>query len=72
MTHQEPIFFPQPGQEEDEASAIVAVLRQLKSRTSSPVVRTCLEEACEEILHLAGQGLAGPEDTEEESDLEVA
>lgn len=50
-----------PGEEErDEVEEVLAVLRGLMQRMTSPVVRACLEDACTSIAHLAGSS-AEPE-----------
>jgi hypothetical protein len=37
-----------------EAAEVMVALRTLLGRISSPVIRACLEEATEDIAHLAG------------------
>jgi hypothetical protein len=44
--------------ESDEVDAVLAGLADLLARVSSPVVRACLEEARDDILHLTGRGAA--------------
>jgi hypothetical protein len=39
---------------EDEVVAVLAALRELAQRVSSPMIRVCLETAQEDIVHLAG------------------
>ncbi len=46
--------FPEPAA--DEIADILSVLRNLANRTTSPVVRACLEEAAEGIEHLTDSG----------------
>jgi hypothetical protein len=41
--------------EADEIDEVVASLRQLEARVSSPMVRACLEDARRDILHLTGR-----------------
>lgn len=41
-------------EEADEITALLAALRELAGTVSVPVVRACLEEACEDIAHLTG------------------
>jgi hypothetical protein len=43
-----------PNSEMDEVEEVLASLRQLMARTGSPVVRACLEEAHDDIIHLTG------------------
>jgi hypothetical protein len=39
---------------DDEIAHLLAALRALAARASSPVVRACLEEAVTDIAHLTG------------------
>jgi hypothetical protein len=41
--------------ERDEIAEVLSVLEGLIPKVSSPVVRGCLEEAREDIAHLAGK-----------------
>jgi hypothetical protein len=41
---------------EDEVTMVLKALRELRDKVSSPVVRACLESACEDIAHLVGTG----------------
>jgi hypothetical protein len=43
--------------EVDEVTEVLATLRNLVARVSSPVVRTCLEEAHDDIIHLTGKDI---------------
>ena len=43
------------GPRPDEAGEVLAALRALLATTTSPVVRACLEDAHDDIAHLAGQ-----------------
>ena len=40
--------------EESEGAAILAGLRALIKRTQTPIIRTCLEDAHDDIAHLVG------------------
>jgi hypothetical protein len=40
-------------QNDDEIDAVLAALRKLMTRVRRPVVRACLEDAYDEIEHLA-------------------
>jgi hypothetical protein len=42
--------------EVDKADYVLDALRHLAGRVTSPVIRVCLEEAVEEIAHLAACG----------------
>ena len=42
--------------ERDEVEQILATLRALAQDAPSPVIRLCLEEARQDIAHLAGAG----------------
>jgi hypothetical protein len=42
--------------EPDEVAEVLAGLRALMARATIPVVRACLEDAHDDIAHLAGQG----------------
>jgi hypothetical protein len=51
---------PAPGQDDsraepDEVAEVLAGLRALMARATIPVVRACLEDAHDDIAHLAGQ-----------------
>jgi hypothetical protein len=41
--------------EQDEVGVALAGLRELMAKVSNPVVRACLEEAQEDIMHLTGR-----------------
>ncbi len=41
---------------EDEVEVVLAALRELQQKVSSPVIRACLESACDDITHLVGRG----------------
>ena len=45
-----------PEREDEEVADILSVLRHMASRTTSPVVRACLEEMVEDIAHLTDCG----------------
>ena len=40
----------------DEIAEVLAALRDLAGRSHSPLVRTCLESAAEDIAYLSGTG----------------
>jgi hypothetical protein len=42
-----------PGRR-DEVAGVLAALRALSQKVSNPMVRVCLESACEDIAHLTG------------------
>jgi hypothetical protein len=44
---------PEPDRIDDEIAAVLASLRKLMSKVSRPIVRACLEEAHDDIAHLA-------------------
>jgi hypothetical protein len=58
-----PVILKFPEPEADEVADIVLGLRRMAERTTSPVVRACLEEAAEEITHLTTGG-ERPEDAD--------
>ncbi len=41
---------------ESEVEMVLKALRELRDTVSSPVIRACLESACEDIAHLVGPG----------------
>jgi hypothetical protein len=41
--------------ERDEVEEVLEVLRELIGRGLRPFIRTCLEDACADIAHLAGR-----------------
>ena len=43
----------------DDVEGVLAVLRALTQKVSSPMVRVCLESACEDIAHLTGTAANG-------------
>jgi hypothetical protein len=45
-----------PGHEFDEVASVLDALHDLAGYFSSPVIRACLEDAVEEIAHLAARG----------------
>jgi hypothetical protein len=47
--------------ERDEVDTVLAGLADLVARVSSPVVRACLEEARDDILHLTARDAAAEE-----------
>jgi hypothetical protein len=49
----------------DEVEQVLAALRALMARASSPVVRACLEEAHDAIAHLTGRDAAQDLDSAE-------
>lgn len=48
----EPVLLAFADDKLDEVDQILDALRHMVSRTTSPMVRTCLEDAIEEIAHL--------------------
>ena len=51
-----PVILKFPAPEADEVADILSVLRHMANRTTSPVVRACLEDAAEGIEHLTDSG----------------
>jgi hypothetical protein len=51
-----PVILKFPAPEADEIADILSVLRNLANRTTSPVVRACLEDAAEGIEHRTNSG----------------
>jgi hypothetical protein len=45
-----------PEQDEGEIAGVVAALREMAGRATSPVIRACLEEAADDIAHLTACG----------------
>jgi hypothetical protein len=43
-------------QGQDEVKMVLAALRELAQKVSSPVIRACLESAHDDIVHLVGRG----------------
>lgn len=43
-----------------EADEIVRTLRLLAQQVSSPIIKVCLEDACEDIEHLSGSASPAP------------
>jgi hypothetical protein len=41
---------------EDEVEMVLAALRELQQKVSRPVIRSCLEAAYDDIVHLVGRG----------------
>ena len=54
MAEDQPVILQFPEKEEDEVDDILSVLRHAVSRATSPVIRACLEDAAEDIVHLTG------------------
>jgi hypothetical protein len=53
---------PPEASAEHEVEIVLKALRELRDKVSSPLVRTCLESAYEDIIHLVGTGEdAGPQ-----------
>jgi hypothetical protein len=40
---------------EDEVEMVLAALRELQQKVSRPVIRSCLEAAYDDIVHLVGR-----------------
>jgi hypothetical protein len=49
----------------EEVEEVLSTLRALMARVSSPVVRACLEEAHDDIAHLAGSEDSPAEDMDQ-------
>ncbi len=47
---------PPDASGEDEVMMVLKALRELRDQVASPVIRACLESACEDIAHLVGPG----------------
>ena len=45
-----------PDSGENEVDIVVNALRELQQKVVSPVIRACLDVACEDIAHLVGPG----------------
>jgi hypothetical protein len=56
-----PVILRFPRPEADEIADIVFGLRRMAERATSPVVRACLEDAAEDIVHLMGGEKTGEE-----------
>jgi hypothetical protein len=53
------------AREPDEIDEVLAALRSLLARASSPIVRACLEDAHDDIAHLTGRDGGQGEDRTE-------
>ena len=47
---------------DDEPEEVLAALRNLITRVANPVVRACLEDASDDIIHLTGRDVIPTED----------
>lgn len=56
MDDQEPVLLPFLEDEVDEVADILGNLQDMAGRVTNPVVRVCLEEVQEEIVHLTSRG----------------
>jgi hypothetical protein len=52
--------------DQGEVEMVLAALRELAQKVSSPVIRACLESAHDDIIHLVGRGEDA--DTAEDAD----
>ena len=41
---------------QDDIAAVLVVLRGLAEKTCHPIVRACLEQVCDDIVHLTSHG----------------
>ncbi len=51
-------------EDSDEIDEILAALRRFMDRVSSPVVRACLEDTCDDIIHLLDKDIGPTNDVD--------
>jgi len=57
MPDEQPVVPSFSEEEPDEVDNVLSALHRLALSTTNPVVRACLEDACEEIAHLTHRPL---------------